>query len=126
MNGNSFLTPKMTAILHLLWYLESYFEIEGGWPIFPASRVRRPAGALDQIGAPAAVRRNRLRPAEVQTRMGYTHTVSSDERGIADELGRILHATARNEQEEWPAGSPLNLMIQSYEVGCRGEPARSW
>ena len=70
------------------------------------------ATLLDQIGAPMAVRLNRLGHAEAQTTMGYTHAVSADERRIADELGRILHATARNEREERPAENPLTLMIQ--------------
>jgi hypothetical protein len=46
---------------------------------------------LDQIGAPMAVRLNRLGHAEAQTTMGYTHAVTADERRIADELGKILH-----------------------------------
>ena len=61
------------------------------------------ATLLDQIGAPMAVRLNRLGHAEAQTTMGYTHAVTADERRIADELGKILHATARNEQKERPA-----------------------
>src|SRR5205807_6874476 len=52
------------------------------------------ATLLDQIGAPMAVRLNRLGHAEAQTTMGYTHAVTADERRIADELGRILHGTA--------------------------------
>ena len=70
------------------------------------------ATLLDQIGAPMAVRLNRLGHAEAQTTMGYTHAVTADERRIADELGRILHVTARNEQEERPAVNPLTLRIQ--------------
>jgi integrase len=70
------------------------------------------ATLLDQIGAPMAVRLNRLGHAEAQTTMGYTHAVTADERRIANELGKILHATARNEQEERPALNPLTLMIQ--------------
>ena len=70
------------------------------------------ATLLDQIGAPMAVRLNRLGHAEAQTTMGYTHAVTADERRIADELGRILHGTARNEQEERPAPNGLTLMIQ--------------
>ena len=58
------------------------------------------ATLLDQIGAPMAVRLNRLGHTEEQTTMGYTHVVTADERRIADELGKILHVTARNEQEE--------------------------
>ena len=56
------------------------------------------ATLLDQIGAPIAVRLNRLGQAEAQTTMGYTHAVTADERRTAEELGKILHATARNEQ----------------------------
>ena len=51
------------------------------------------ATLLDQIGAPMAVRLNRLGHAEAQTTMGYTHAVTADERRIAEELGRILHGT---------------------------------
>jgi integrase len=70
------------------------------------------ATLLDQIGAPMAVRLNRLGHAEPQTTMNYTHAVTADERRIADELGKILHVTARNEQEERPALNPLTFMIQ--------------
>ena len=61
------------------------------------------ATLLDQIGAPMAVRQNRLGHAEAQTTMGYTHAVTADERRIADGLGKILHVTAWNEKEERPA-----------------------
>jgi integrase len=70
------------------------------------------ATLLDQIGAPMAVRLNRLGHAEAQTTMNYTHAVTADERRIADELGKILHATARNEPEERPAPNALTQMIQ--------------
>jgi integrase len=70
------------------------------------------ATLLDQIGAPMAVRQNRLGHAEAQTTMGYTHAVTADERRIADELGRILHATARNEQEQNAEQNSLTLRIQ--------------
>ncbi len=70
------------------------------------------ATLLDQIGAPMAVRLNRLGHAEAQTTMGYTHAVTADERRVANEVGRILHGTARNEQEERPAENALTLMIQ--------------
>jgi hypothetical protein len=70
------------------------------------------ATLLDQTGAPMAVRQNRLGHAEAQTTMGYTHAVTADERRIADELGKILHATARNRQNERPAEQPLTDMIQ--------------
>jgi integrase len=70
------------------------------------------ATLLDQIGAPMAVRLNRLGHAEAQTTMGYTHAVTADERRTAEELGKILHATARNEQKERPAENPLTDMIQ--------------
>ena len=55
---------------------------------------------------------DRLGHTEAQTTMGYTHVVKADERRVADELGKILHVTARNEQNERPAGNPLTLMIQ--------------
>jgi len=70
------------------------------------------ATLLDQLGAPMAVRQNRLGHADAQTTMGYTHTVTADERKIADELGRILHVPARNEQENSPAVKTLSLLIQ--------------
>lgn len=70
------------------------------------------ATLLDQIGAPMAVRQNRLGHAEAQTTMGYTHAVTADERRIADQLGKILHVTARNEQKERPAPRGLTVMIQ--------------
>ena len=67
---------------------------------------------LGMIGAPMAVRQNRLGHEEAQTTMGYTHSVTPDERRIADELGKILHATARNEQNERPTEHPLTDRIQ--------------
>jgi len=70
------------------------------------------ATLLDQIGAPMAVRLNRPGHAEAQTTMGYTHAVTADERRTADALGKILHAPARNEQNERPAEHPLTDMIQ--------------
>jgi integrase len=70
------------------------------------------ATLLDQIGAPIAVRLNRLGHCEARTTMGYTHAVTSDERRIADELGKILHVTARNEQEERPAIRTLTRRTQ--------------
>ncbi len=70
------------------------------------------ATLLDQIGAPMAVRLNRLGHAEARTTMGYTHTVTADERKVADDLGRILDANARNEQKEEPAPKALTLSIQ--------------
>lgn len=70
------------------------------------------ATLLDQIGAPMAVRLNRLGHTEAQTTMGYTHAVTADERRIADELGRILHVNARNEKKEEPAPNALTLLIQ--------------
>ena len=70
------------------------------------------ATLLDRIGAPMAIRQNRLGHAEAQTTTGYTHAVTADERRIADELGKILHVTARNEQNERPAEHPLTDMIQ--------------
>ena len=70
------------------------------------------ATLLDQIGAPMAVRQDRLGHTEAQTTMGYTHAVKADERRVANELGKILHVTARNEQNERPAEKLLTLMIQ--------------
>jgi integrase len=70
------------------------------------------ATLLDQIGAPMAVRLNRLGHAEAQTTMGYTHSVTADERRVANDVGRILHGTAWNEQEERPAENALTLTIQ--------------
>ncbi len=70
------------------------------------------ATLLDQIGAPMAVRQNRLGHADAQTTMDYTHAVTADERRIAAELGRILHVTARNEQDKGPAPRALTPMIQ--------------
>jgi len=69
------------------------------------------ATLLDQIGAPMA-RQNRLGHADAQTTLDYTHAVTADERRIAVELGRILHVTARNEQEKGPAQKALTQMIQ--------------
>lgn len=70
------------------------------------------ATLLDQIGAPMAVRQDRLGHTEAQTTMGYTHEVKADERRVANELGKILHVTARNEENERPAEKPLTLLIQ--------------
>ena len=70
------------------------------------------ATLLDQIGAPMAVRQNRLGHADAQTTMGYTHAVTADERRIAGELGKILHATARSEQKTSPAPGVLSFSIQ--------------
>ncbi|MFY9559085.1 MAG: site-specific integrase [Terriglobales bacterium] len=67
------------------------------------------ATLLDQIGAPMAVRLNRLGHTEAQTTLSYTHAVTADERRVADDLGRILHATARNGQENEPAPNTLTL-----------------
>ncbi len=70
------------------------------------------ATLLDQIGAPMAVRQNRLGHADAQTTMDYTHAVTADERRIAGELGKILHVTARNEPEKGPAPEALTHVIQ--------------
>jgi integrase len=70
------------------------------------------ATLLDQIGAPMAVRQNRLGHVDAQTTMNYTHAVTADERRIANELGKILHATARNEPENSPAPKGLSVLIQ--------------
>jgi len=47
------------------------------------------ATLLDQIGAPMAVRQNRLGHAEAQTTIGYTHVDMADERRIAGALGKF-------------------------------------
>jgi integrase len=70
------------------------------------------ATLLDRIGAPIAVRLNRLGHAELQTTMGYTHGVTEDERLTADELGRILHVNERNEKAGSVTLRPLTLKIQ--------------
>jgi integrase len=70
------------------------------------------ATLLDRIGAPIAVRLNRLGHAELQTTMGYTHGVTEDERLTADELGRILHVNERNGEVENVEVKPLTLRIQ--------------
>jgi integrase len=70
------------------------------------------ATLLDRLSAPMAVRQNRLGHADAQTTMGYTHIVTADERRIAEELGRILHGTARSEQEKSPAPPMLSFSIQ--------------
>jgi integrase len=70
------------------------------------------ATLLDQLGAPMAVRQNRLGHADVQTTMDYTHSVTADERRIAVELGRILHVTARNDQDNGPASGELAHSVQ--------------
>jgi hypothetical protein len=67
------------------------------------------ATLLDQIGAPMAVRLNRPGHSEAQTTMGYTHAVTADERRIADEPGKILHSTARNEPEQSAEQNALTL-----------------
>lgn len=70
------------------------------------------ATLLDQIGAPMAVRLNRLGHAEPQTTMNYTHLVTADERKTAEELGKILHVNARNEEEALVTVKPLTLRVQ--------------
>lgn len=70
------------------------------------------ATLLDQIGAPMAVRLNRLGHADAETTMGYTHAVTADERRIADELGDILHGNERNSENEWPGHGVPTLRIQ--------------
>lgn len=70
------------------------------------------ATLLDQIGTPMAVRLNRLGHAELQTTMGYTHAVTADERKTADELGKILHVNARNEEVKNLEAGSLMLRIQ--------------
>ena len=70
------------------------------------------ATLLDRMGAPMAVRQNRLGHADAQTTMDYTHSVTADERRIANELGKILHATERNVQEKGPAPRTLTHMLQ--------------
>jgi integrase len=51
------------------------------------------ATLLDHLAAPMAVRQDRLGHEEAATTMGYTHPITSDERRIAVELGKILHAS---------------------------------
>jgi hypothetical protein len=70
------------------------------------------ATLLDQLGAPMKVRQDRLGHMHPETTMLYTHAVSADERRIAAELGRILHGSERNQQEEGPAPKALTPMIQ--------------
>jgi integrase len=70
------------------------------------------ATLLDQIGAPMAVRLNRLGHAEAQTTMGYTHVVTADERKTAEELGKILHVNERNDEVKNFEARPLTLRIQ--------------
>jgi integrase len=66
------------------------------------------ATLLDQIGAPMAVRLNRLGHAEARTTMGYTHAVTADERRIADALGKfctLLNGTSKKRGQprlNWP------------------------
>ena len=70
------------------------------------------ATLLDRIGAPMAVRLNRLGHAELQTTIGYAHGVTADERKTADEIGEILHVNARNEEVKNFEARPLTLRIQ--------------
>jgi integrase len=70
------------------------------------------ATLLDQIGAPMAVRQNRLGHADAETTMSYSHVVTADERRIADELGDILHGNERNSENEGPGHGVPTLRIQ--------------
>ena len=70
------------------------------------------ATLLDQIGAPMAVRQNRLGHAEAGTTMGYTHADTADERRTAEQLGKILHVNARNKRDDEPAHLMLTQRIQ--------------
>ena len=56
------------------------------------------ATLLDRIGAPIAVRLNRLGHAELQTTMGYTHGVTEDERLRQMNLGKFC--TLMNETRD--------------------------
>jgi hypothetical protein len=78
------------------------------------------ATLLDQIGAPMAVRQNRLGHADAQTTMDYTHAVTADERRIAVELGKILHVTARNQQQKGPAPRRTDPGDSVKWLGCGG------
>ena len=82
--------------------------IRCGFHTFPHGN----ATLLDQIGAPMAVRKDRLGHTGAQTTMGYTHAVKADGCRVANELGKILYAAARNEQEEGLALHPPTLTIQ--------------
>lgn len=70
------------------------------------------ATLLDRIGAPMAIRLNRLGHVEAPTTMGYTHTVTADERRIAEQLGKILHVTERKQEQYGPAPVTLTQRIQ--------------
>jgi integrase len=70
------------------------------------------ATLLDQIGAPMAVRQNRLGHADAETTMGYTHAVTADERRIANELGDILHGNERKSENEGPGHVVPTMRIQ--------------
>jgi len=48
----------------------------------------------------------------MKSEVSYTNTVTADERKVADDIGRILHVNARNEQKEEPAPKALTLLIQ--------------
>ena len=48
------------------------------------------ASMLDHLRAPMKVRQNRLGHADPKTTMGYTHTISADERNVAEQLGALL------------------------------------
>ena|SRR5690349_14995122 len=52
------------------------------------------------------------RHVEAETTMAYTHLVRADERAVADELGKILHANERSGQNKGPAPKMLTQMIQ--------------
>jgi len=70
------------------------------------------ATLLDQIGAPMAVRQNRLGHADAQTTMGYTHLVTQDERRIAELLGEILHGNERSTDKNGTAYAAPPQRIQ--------------
>lgn len=48
------------------------------------------ATMLDSLGAPMAVRQERLGHVDARTTMGYTHLVTADDVRVAGELGALL------------------------------------
>lgn len=112
---------------------EPLFTTEGGQRLHPdnfVKRVLKPilaklgldgaahafrhgnATVLDRIGAPMAVRQSRLGHVDERTTLGYTHLVTADEKAIAAQLGKILHANERNGQKKGPAPKMLTRLTQ--------------
>lgn len=52
------------------------------------------ASALDHLRAPLRVRQDRLGHVDPKTTMQYTHTVSEDERTVAEQLGELFARAA--------------------------------